>query len=59
MKISTFGAPVALLAAAALTLSACAAKQPANPGTGSSGSTTAESTLAGKGTSSMSAAQQK
>ena len=59
MKISTFGAPVALLAAAALTLSACAANETANPGTGSSGSTTAESTLAGKGASSMSAAQQK
>ena len=58
MKISTFGAPVALLAAAALTLSACATNEPAQPGTGSTGSTSA-STLAGKGASSMSAAQQK
>ena len=58
MKISTFGAPVALLAAAALTLSACATNETAQPGTGSTGSTSA-STLAGKGASSMSAAQQK
>ena len=60
MKISTFGAPVALLAAAALTLSACATNEPAQPGNGgSNGATTAASTLAGKGASSMSAAQQK
>jgi phosphate transport system substrate-binding protein len=59
VKTSTFSAPVALLAAAALTLSACAANEPAQPGTGSSGSAPAESTLAGKGASSMSAAQQK
>ena len=58
MKISKLGAPVALIAAAALTLSACAANEPANPGTGTSG-TAASSTLAGKGASSMSAAQQK
>ncbi len=57
MKISTIGAPVALLAAAALTLSACAANETANPGTG--GTTSAASTLSGKGASSMSAAQQK
>ena len=60
MKISTLSAPVALLAAAALTLSACAANESAQPSTGgSAGGTTAESTLAGKGASSMSAAQQK
>ncbi|MFT4294662.1 MAG: phosphate ABC transporter substrate-binding protein PstS [Micropruina sp.] len=61
MKISTLGAPVALLAAAALTLSACAANEPANPAASGSngGGTTAASTLAGKGASSMSAAQQK
>ena len=58
MKISSIGAPVALFAAAALTLSACAANETANPGTGASG-TAAASTLAGKGASSMSAAQQK
>lgn len=58
MKISPIGAPVALFAAAALTLSACAANETANPGTGSSGSAAA-STLAGKGSSAMSAAQQK
>ncbi|MFT3860435.1 phosphate ABC transporter substrate-binding protein PstS [Micropruina sp.] len=58
MKISTLGAPVALLAAGALALSACATNETANPGTGSTGSTTT-STLAGKGASSMSAAQQK
>ena len=58
MKISSIGAPVALLAAAALTLSACAANETANPGTGGTG-TAAASTLAGKGASSMSAAQQK
>lgn len=57
MKISTLGAPVALLAAAALTLSACAANE-GQPAAGSSG-TAAASTLAGKGASSMSAAQQK
>ncbi|MFT4218276.1 MAG: phosphate ABC transporter substrate-binding protein PstS [Micropruina sp.] len=59
MKISTLGAPVALLAAVALTLSACAANETGNPGAGSSSSPTAERTLAGKGASSMSAAQQK
>ena len=59
MKISSFGAPVALFAAAALTLSACAANETANPGTGTSGSAAAGGTLAGKGASSMSAAQQK
>ncbi len=59
MKISTFGAPVALLAAAALTLSACAANEPNSAGGGTTGATTAASTLAGKGASSMSAAQQK
>ena len=58
MKISTLGAPVALLAAAALTLSACSANE-GNPGTGSTGGTTAASTLAGKGSSAMAAAQQK
>ena len=58
MKISSIGAPVALFAAAALTLSACAVNETANPGTGSAG-TTAASTLSGKGASSMSAAQQK
>jgi len=59
VKISMIGAPVALLAAAALTLSACAANETANPGTGGTGSTTASITLSGKGASSMSAAQQK
>ena len=59
MKISSFSAPVALFAAAALTLSACAANETANPGTGTSGSAAAGGTLAGKGASSMSAAQQK
>ena len=57
MKISTIGAPVALLAAAALTLSACAANETAAPGAG--GSSAASSTLSGKGSSAMSAAQQK
>lgn len=58
MKISKIGAPIALLASAALTLTACAANEggPAN----SSGSASAgASTLAGKGSSAMSAAQQK
>ncbi|MFT3970962.1 MAG: phosphate ABC transporter substrate-binding protein PstS [Micropruina sp.] len=59
MKISTFGAPVALLAAAALTLSACAANEGQPSAGGTAGGTTAASTLAGKGASSMSAAQQK
>ena len=34
MKISTLGASVALVAAAALTLSACAANETASPGAG-------------------------
>lgn len=62
MKISKFGAPAALLTVAALTLSACAANEPATPSsTGSaSGSMAALSgTLAGKGASSMKAAQEK
>jgi len=58
VKISTLGASVALAAATALTLSACAANETASPGAGSSG-TAAASTLSGKGASSMSAAQQK
>ncbi|MBP8920022.1 MAG: phosphate ABC transporter substrate-binding protein PstS [Micropruina sp.] len=59
MKISTFGAPLALVCAAALTLSSCAANEGASPAGNSGNGTSVSGTLSGKGASSMSAAQQK
>ena len=64
MKLQKIGAPLAVLTAAALTLTACAANESAAPATtpAGGGSTAAASTLsgtiAGRGSSAMSVAQQ-
>ena len=62
MKLSKIGAPLAILTASALALSACAANEgtPANTGAASTGAASASGlngTLTGKGASSMNAAQ--
>lgn len=57
--ISKFGAPIAIVAAAALALSGCATNEsPATSSTGSNGQALS-GTLTGKGASSMKAAQEK
>lgn len=58
MKISKFGAPIAIMAAASLALAGCATNEPATSSSGTSGPALS-GTLTGKGASSMKAAQEK
>ncbi|MFP5416118.1 MAG: phosphate ABC transporter substrate-binding protein PstS [Actinomycetes bacterium] len=60
MKLSKIGAPLAILTASALALSACAVNEgaPAASGSGAATASTLSGTLSGKGSSAMSVAQQ-